>query len=195
MVVWPISPAQSDAPWYSLPSRMIPPPIPVPMVIPMALRRAAGRAHPPLAQHGAVRVVVQRGRQLQAVVDDLAQRQIHPAEIRGQQHDPALGVERSRRAHAHPDDLGSGDLPFGLIDGALGQRDQPVENIALAGFGAGRLAAERMQRRAVLGHAADDEVGATDVNSEDKSHRDSSALVTAASAAATVSTDRSRMQR
>src|SRR4051812_1550054 len=49
MVACPISPAQSDAPWYNLPSTMMPPPMPVPMVMPIALRvpRAAPIHHSP----------------------------------------------------------------------------------------------------------------------------------------------------
>ena len=62
-------------------------------------------ADPPLAQHGAVGVVVERRREPQAVVDDLAQRQVDPAEVRREQHDAALGVERARRADADADDL------------------------------------------------------------------------------------------
>ena len=49
--------------------------------------------------------------------------------------------------------------------------------------------------RTVLGHAADDEVGPADVNAQNESHEFPPRLTTAATAAATDSTDSSRMQR
>ena len=94
-----------------------------------------------------------------------------------------------------PDDLRAADFPLGLLDGSLGQRDEPVEHVALARLRVGRLAAERVQGRAVLGHAADDEVGAPDVNSEDKSHATPPHSTMVATAAGDRSTDSSRMQR
>ena len=69
--------------------------------------RAARRADPPLAEHRAVGVVVERGGQAQPVVDDLPERQVHPAEVGREQHDAALGVERAGRADADAEDLGA----------------------------------------------------------------------------------------
>src|ERR687889_1380081 len=103
-------------------------------------------------------------------MDDLAKREIDPTEVGREQHDAALGVERPGSAHPDTDDLRARNLLPGLLDGALGQQDQPVQYIALAGLRGGRLATESVQRRAILGHAADDEVGTSDINSEDKSH-------------------------
>ena len=56
--------------------------MPVPIVMPMACLAPAGRADPPFAEHGAVGVVVERDRKAEAVVDDLAQRHVYPAQIR-----------------------------------------------------------------------------------------------------------------
>jgi glucokinase len=44
-----------------------------------------------------------------------------------------------------------------------GERDQPVDDVARARFRLGRRGPERMERRPILGDAADDEVRATDV--------------------------------
>jgi hypothetical protein len=103
-------------------------------------------------------------------VNDPAQRQVDPTEIRGQQDDAALGVERTRCAHPHADDLRIRNLTPGLCDRSLSQRDQAIEYIALTCFRTRRLGAKRMQCRAVLGYAAHHKVGSPDINSEDKSH-------------------------
>ena len=83
------------------------------MVMPMALRvpRAAPIHHSPSTAQLAS--LSRRGRKAQPLVDDLAQRQIDPAQIRGEQHDAALGVERTRRSHADADDLSASDSPAG----------------------------------------------------------------------------------
>ena len=153
------------------------------------------RAHPPFAQHGAIGIVVERGRKPQALVDDLAERQIDPAQVRGEQHDAPLGVERTWRSHPDADDVSPSDFLPGSFDGSLGQGDEPVEHIALARLRMGRFAVQRVQGRAILGHAAHDEIGSAYINSEDKSHADSSALTIVAIASSTASTDRSRMHR
>jgi hypothetical protein len=128
------------------------------------------RSHPPFPQDGTVGIVVERGRQLQPVMDNLAEREVDPPEVGREEDHSALGIQRPRRSHAHPDDLGAGVFLLSPLDGSLGQRDQPVEDVPLPGLCTGRLGGEGVQRGAVLRHAADDQVGATDVNSEDKSH-------------------------
>ena len=98
--------------------------------------------------------------------------QVDPSEVGREQDHAAPGVERARRAHADADDLGARDGAVGLLDGMLGQGDEPVQHIVGARFRHGRLGRQGVQRRAVFGHAADDEIGAADVNAEDKSHAD-----------------------
>ena len=132
--------------------------------------RSPGRAHPPLAQNGAIGIVVECGRKSQSLVDDLAERQIDPSQIRGEQHDAPLGVERTWRSDANADDVGPSDFFPGAFDGSLGQGNEPVEHIGLTRLRMGRLAVQRVQRGAILGHAAHQEVGSAYINSEDKSH-------------------------
>jgi hypothetical protein len=103
-------------------------------------------------------------------VYDPAEWQVDPAEVGREQHDSALRVQWPRRPHADSDDLGAGKLASGLIDGALGQRNEAVQHVLLACLGRGGLTPQRMQRRAVLGDTADDEIGASDVNPENESH-------------------------
>src|SRR6185503_5655911 len=67
--------------------------------------RPAGGPSPPLAVNRAVRVVVQRSRQVEAFADPVAQRHVGPAEIRGKQHDAGLRVQRPGRADADAFDL------------------------------------------------------------------------------------------
>ena len=115
--------------------------MPVPMVMPIALRAPRAAPDPPFAQHGAVGVVVELGRQAEPVVDDLAQRQVHPAEVGGEQHDAALGVERARRADADAEDLGAA----AARGGSARWRARPARPAgpprARAGLGVGRLGA------------------------------------------------------
>jgi hypothetical protein len=132
--------------------------------------RAAGRAHPPFPEHRAVGVVVQLGREAEAVSNDLPEREVHPAEVGGQQHDAAPGVERARRTHPHAEDLRARQLSPGPSQGLLRERDEPVQHVAGAGLGLGRLGGERMEGAAVLGHAPHHQIGPADVNAEDESH-------------------------
>jgi hypothetical protein len=87
---------------------------------PYRVARTSRGSSPPLAQHGAVRIIIERRRELQPVVDDRPQRQVHPAEIRGQQNDAALGIERTRCADTNADDLGIWYLALRLCDSSLG---------------------------------------------------------------------------
>ena len=57
---------------------------------------AARRAPPPLAQDGAVGVVVERGREAEPVRQPRPERHVDPAEVRGQQHDAASGCRAGR---------------------------------------------------------------------------------------------------
>jgi hypothetical protein len=107
---------------------------------------AAGRAPPPFTQHGAVGIVVQHGGQSQPFMDNLTQREIDPAEIGREKHDPTLGVERSWRPDSDPQDFDAGHFAPGLLDGALGQGNQPVEHVPLAGLGMGGLTSQCVQR-------------------------------------------------
>jgi hypothetical protein len=132
--------------------------------------RAARGSSPPLAQHGAVGIVVERRRELQPLVNDCPERQVDPAKVGGQQHDAALGIERARCPHSHADDLRPWYLTPGLCDRPLRQRDQAIEYVALPRLRARRFSAKGQQCRAVLGHAAHHQVGSPDINSEDKSH-------------------------
>jgi hypothetical protein len=129
-----------------------------------------GRSHPPLSENRAVSVVVERRRQREPLVDNPAQRQVHPAEIGCEQHDPALGIQRTGGAYPDADDLCARDFTSSLFDSSPGERNEAIEDVALTGFGVSRLARKRMQGRPILGDAADDEVGASNVNSQDKSH-------------------------
>ena len=79
--------------------------MPVPIVSPTTLRAAARRALPPLAERRAVRVVVERRRQPEPVLDPIAQREILPAEVRRDEHDALLAIQRTRRAHADADEV------------------------------------------------------------------------------------------
>ena len=133
--------------------------------------RAPRRAHPPLAEDRAVGVVVELGGKPEPVANDLPQRQVDPAEVGREQHDAALGVERARRADADAEDLRAGQLPAGLARCTRSASATSRSTTSLgARLGVGRLGREAVQRAAVLGHAADDEVGSADVNAEDESH-------------------------
>ncbi len=137
---------------------------------PDGVSRAAGRAHPPFTQDGAVGIVVERGGELQPVVDDLAERQIYPTEVRRQQDDPLLVSSGPGAPTPTPMISAPGYSRFVCSIVRLARAISRSRTSRSPGFRAGRLAAECVQSRAILGNAADDQVGATDVNSEDKSH-------------------------
>ena len=145
--------------------------MPVPIVMPIALPRAARRAEPPLAEHRAVGVVVERRRQAQPVVDALAQREVLPAEVRREQHDAALAVERARRADADAEDLGAGRLAPGRSRWRA--RPAPRAGPPRRWRPPPRASARwpsATHGRSVLGDAADDDVGPAEVNAEYESH-------------------------
>jgi len=133
---------------------------------------SARGADPPLAQHRAVGVVVELGREAEPVADDLAEGEVHPAEVGGEEHDAALGVERAGRADTDTEDLGSRHFALGAGAALLGQRDQPVHHVARARLRVGRGGGEGLQGAAVLGHAPHDQIGPADVNAEYESHAD-----------------------
>src|SRR6185312_946819 len=49
------------------------------------------RSHPPFPQDGTVGIVVERGRQLQPVMDNLAEREVDPPEVGREEDHSALG--------------------------------------------------------------------------------------------------------
>src|SRR5215218_6582500 len=101
---------------------------------PDCVTASAGRSPPPLPENSAVRVVVQCCGQIEPVVDDLTERHVDPPEIRRQQNDAALRVERTRCSDPHANDLSTRDLAPGAFDGAFGQSDQAIDYIPLTRF-------------------------------------------------------------
>src|SRR5213592_2795703 len=63
--------------------------------------RAARGAAPPLAEDGAVRVIIERCGETEALADAVTQRHVRPAEVGREQHRAALRVEGPRRADAY----------------------------------------------------------------------------------------------
>ena len=137
---------------------------------PDGVPRAARRAAPRFAERGAVGVVVERGGDPEPVVDDVAEREIDPAEVGREQHQAAGAVEGPRRADAHPQHLGVGLLEVELRDGRAGHAQQPLHHGIGALLGAGGLGAEAEQHRAVFRHRAGDEIGPSDVNPQREPH-------------------------
>jgi hypothetical protein len=130
----------------------------------------ASRSHPPLTQYRTVCVVVQHGWKSESLMNDLTERKVHPPQIGGEQYHSALRIERTRCPDTHTHDFGARHFIPGFLHRALGQRDKPIEHVALPSFRVRRLAAECMQCRSILGDTSDYEIGATDVNSQDISH-------------------------
>src|SRR3989441_2178261 len=129
--------------------------------------RPARRAPPPFAENGAVRVVVEGGGQSQRLHDAVPQREIGPAEVRGQQHHAARRVERARRADSHARDL----LAAGRGDRGAGELHDARHDCVRALLGERRLRYEPEELRAVLRDRPGDDVRPADVNPDDVAHR------------------------
>ena len=123
--------------------RSMPPPMPVPMVMPIALRvpRAAPTHHSPsIAQLASLSSAAGRPSR---VVDRSPQRHVDPAEVGGEQHDAALGVERARRPDPDAQDLRPRHLAAGCARCARSARRRAGRRTSFgAGLGVGRLAVE-----------------------------------------------------
>ena len=171
MVVCPISPATSDAPWNSLPSMISPPPMPVPMVRPTTWRAAARRAQPPFAHRGAVGVVVERGREADALRDAVAQRKVAPPEVGRDDHEPLLAVERTGRAHADAREMRRASPPSGSSCRRSSPRSGPrcgpprLRRPAFTSVGTERTP---YVRDPSVVHRADHDVGAAEVDADDE---------------------------
>src|SRR5207249_7053827 len=88
-------------------------------------------------------------------------------QVRREQHDAGLRIERAGRADPHAGDL----LTAGLRHGRPRELDDALHDGVGALLGDRRLGDEPQQLRAVLGHRAGDDVGPADVNSDDVAHR------------------------
>src|SRR5204862_5301156 len=129
------------------------------------IRAAPGRAEPPLADGRAVRVVVERARNAQPRLDAVAQREIVPAEVRRDDYDALLAVERTGSADADADDVlpGASRLVHRVEDHALDEPDDPVHDALGAELGLGVDLPDTVRVRAVLAHTAAGDLGATEV--------------------------------
>src|SRR5207253_1091094 len=112
-------------------------------------------------------VVVERGGQIQRARHPVAQREVRPPEVGGQQHDAGLRVERAGRSYAHARDL----LAARRRHRCARQLHDPCEHRVRALLGDGRLGHEPQQLRAVLRHRAHDDVRSAEVNPDDVAHR------------------------
>jgi len=128
------------------------------------------RTSPPFAEHRAVGVVVQRGRQSQGVAQALPQGHVDPAEIRRQQDNALVNVERPRSADPDADDLEAGDLPSRGRHAPPGQLHDPVHDRVGPLLRPGRLAHQGEERIAILPDAPGDDVGPAQVDADDRSH-------------------------
>jgi len=81
-----------------------------------------GCADPPLPEHGAVGVVVERRRQPEACRNDLAQGKIDPAKVRREEDYAFFRVERSRGTNTYPDDFSTGYLTPRALDRLIRER-------------------------------------------------------------------------
>ena len=124
--------------------------MPVPMVMPIACRAPRAAPHPPLAEHGAVGVVVERGRQAERGRGSIARSGKFTQPRFGVSSTmPLLRVERARaRRRPTPRNSAPGTSRRVCVDGAL--RPAPTSRSTTASApasGAGRLARERRAAR------------------------------------------------
>src|SRR5262249_4856684 len=129
------------------------------------VRSAARRTLPPFADRRTVRVVVERRGKMESFGNPIAQREIPPAEIRRDDHESLLAIERSRRTNADADEITPtrARLRDGVENHALDQPDDAIGDALCAGLRRRGDRAHRIVLLAVGRHRADDDVGAAEV--------------------------------
>ncbi len=126
-------------------------------------------ALPPLAEGRTIRVVVERGRQAQLRGDTVAERIILPAEIRCDDDESLLSIERAGSADPYPDEVFS----FGIRLGHRVQNDAFDHAINALGHALGAKLRRRGDRAhavvpaAVLSQSAGEDLGAAEVDADD----------------------------
>ncbi len=129
----------------------------------------APRALPPLSIGGGVGVVVQRSRQSNRILHQIAEREIAPAEVGSADHRAGLAVERTRRSDPDAGEtLGSAIVHFhDFLDRVLDHSHDSIHDELGAALRLGALGAKRNGVSPRERQHAHVEVRAADVDSDD----------------------------
>src|SRR5450759_1476381 len=156
---------------------------------------------PELTERRAIGIVVERGFEMPPARDLVAQRKILPAEVGGHDDDALIAMERSRRSDAHAQKI----RPLGarfrhrLSDHLLDHSGDSIDNRGSSTFSECRRRVHRDLAAAIERHRARDDVGATQIHSDDVTllhvHTATAWLRTSASKLEMYSGVSSRMQR
>jgi len=128
--------------------------------------RAARGAAPPLAEDGAIGVVIERCGKAQPLAHSIAERHVRPAEVGREQHHAALRVQGPRRADPH-----SLDFLACLDNARLRELDDAGGDGVRALGRYGRLRDDTVNLGAVLSEDSGDEIRPPNVNPDDVAHQ------------------------